>query len=82
MEEVSEQRTLEARGAELMKVYMCPEPTAETAPSFREGYDYYRTARAWHPRADNRYLRRSQAEEERLRRSRAEEERPRRGGGA
>lgn len=44
-----------------MKVYMCPEPTAETAPSFREGYDYYRTARAWHPRADNRYLRRSQA---------------------
>ena len=61
LEAVSEQRTLEARGAELMKVYMCPEPTAETAPSFREGYDYYRTARAWHPRADNRYLRRSQA---------------------
>lgn len=61
LEEVSEQRTREARGAELMKVYMCPEPTAETAPSFREGYDYYRTARAWHPRADNLYLRRSQA---------------------
>ena len=44
-----------------MKVYMCPEPTAETAPSFREGYDYYRTSRAWHARADNFYLRRSQA---------------------
>lgn len=61
LEDVSEQRTREARGEELMKVYMCPEPTAETAPSFREGYDYYRTARAWHPRADNYYLRRSQA---------------------
>lgn len=61
LENVSEQRTREARGAELMKVYMCPEPTNETAPSFREGYEYYRTARAWHPRADNFYLRRSQA---------------------
>lgn len=61
LEEVSAQRTREARGAELMKVYMCPEPTETTAPSFREGYDYYRTARAWHPRADNLYLRRSQA---------------------
>lgn len=61
LEDVSNQRTREARGAELMKVYMCPEPTAETAPSFREGYDYYRTSRAWHPRADNFYLRRSQA---------------------
>lgn len=61
LEEVSAQRTREARGEEMMKVYMCPEPTAETAPSFREGYDYYRTARAWHPRADNFYLRRSQA---------------------
>lgn len=61
LEDVSNQRTREARGTELMKVYMCPEPTAETAPSFREGYDYYRTSRAWHPRADNFYLRRSQA---------------------
>lgn len=61
LEEVSAQRTREARGEELMKVYMCPEPTTETAPSFREGYEYYRTARAWHPRADNFYLRRSQA---------------------
>lgn len=61
LEDVSEQRTREARGAELMKVYMCPEPTEETAPSFREGYEYYRTVRAWHPRADNFYLRRSQA---------------------
>lgn len=61
LEDVSNQRTREARGAELMKVYMCPEPTAETAPSFREGYDYYRTSRAWHPRADNFYLRRSHA---------------------
>lgn len=61
LEDVCRQRTREARGAELMKVYMCPEPTAETAPSFREGYEYYRTARAWHPRADNFYLRRSQA---------------------
>lgn len=61
LEDVSAQRTREARGEELMKVYMCPEPTYETAPSFREGYDYYRTARAFHPRADNFYLRRSQA---------------------
>lgn len=61
LEDVSLQRTREARGEELMKVYMCPEPTAETAPSFREGYEYYRTKRAWHPRADNFYLRRSQA---------------------
>lgn len=61
LEDVSAQRTREARGEPLMAVYMCPEPTAETAPSFREGYDYYRTARAWHPRADNLYLRRSQA---------------------
>ena len=61
LEDVSEQRTREARGAELMKVYMCPEPDENTAPSFREGYEYYRTARAWHPRADNFYLRRSQA---------------------
>lgn len=44
-----------------MKVYMCPAPSQETAPSFREGYDYYRTVRAFHPRADNFYLRRSQA---------------------
>lgn len=61
LEDVSEQRTREARGAELMKVYMCPEPDENTAPSFREGYEYYRTSRAWHPRADNFYLRRSQA---------------------
>ena len=61
LEDVSEQRTREARGASLMKVYMCPEPTENTAPSFREGYEYYRTDRAWHPRADNLYLRRSQA---------------------
>lgn len=61
LEDVSVQRTREARGAELLKVYMCPEPTEETAPSFREGYEYYRTSRAWHPRADNFYLRRSQA---------------------
>ena len=61
LEDVAEQRTREARGAELMKVYMCPEPNENTAPSFREGYDYYRTSRAWHPRADNFYLRRSQA---------------------
>lgn len=61
LEDVSKQRTREARGEELMKVYMCPEPTEDTAPSFREGYNYYRTARAWHPRADNYYLRRSQA---------------------
>ncbi len=61
LEDVSAQRTREARGEGLMKVYMCPTPTQETAPSFREGYDYYRTGRAFHPRADNFYLRRSQA---------------------
>lgn len=61
LEEVSEQRTREARGTKLKKVYMCPEPDENTAPSFREGYEYYRTSRAWHPRADNFYLYRSQA---------------------
>ena len=61
LEDVSRQRTREARGEKLMEVYMCPVPTAETAPSFREGYDYYRTPRAYHPRANNRFLRRSQA---------------------
>lgn len=61
LEDVSAQRTCEARGEPLMEVYMTPEPTAETAPSFVEGYEYYRTPRAWHPRANNRYLRRSQA---------------------
>lgn len=61
LEDISAQRTKEARGEPLMKVYMCPKPTDETAPSFREGYDYYRTPRAMHPRADNFYLLRSQA---------------------
>ena len=61
LEDVARQRTREARGETLMEVYMCPVPTAETAPSFREGYDYYRTPRAEHPRANNRFLRRSQA---------------------
>ena len=61
LEDVGRQRTREARGEPLLKVYMCPEPTAQTAPSFREGYEYYRTQRAFHPRADNFYLRRSQA---------------------
>lgn len=61
LEDVSRQRTKEARGADMMKVYMCPEPTEETAPSFIEGYEYYRTERAYHPRANNLYLRRSQA---------------------
>lgn len=61
LEAVSEQRTKEARGAALKTVYMCPEPTADTAPSFREGYEYYRTERAYHPRAGNLYLYRSQA---------------------
>ena len=61
LEDVSRQRTREARGEKLMEVYMCPVPTSETAPSFREGYEYYRTPRASHPRANNRFLRRSQA---------------------
>ena len=61
LEDVSRQRTREARGEAMMEVYMCPEPNEKTAPSFREGYDYYRTPRADHPRANNRFLRRSQA---------------------
>ena len=59
LEEVAKQRTKEARGAELKTVYMCPEPDQNTAPSFREGYEYYRTERAQHPRANNLYLYRS-----------------------
>lgn len=62
LENVAAQRTREARGAELLAVPMCPEPPDEnTAPSFREGYDYYCTPRGYHPRANNRYLMRSQA---------------------
>ena len=61
LEDVAEQRTREAQGAPLRMLYMCPEPDAHTAPSFREGYEYYHTARAYHPRADNRFLYRSQA---------------------
>lgn len=61
LEDVSAQRTREARGEPLMAVPMCPEPpTEDTAPSFREGYEYYCTPRGMHPRANNRYLRRSQ----------------------
>lgn len=61
LEAISAQRTKEARGAPIERIYMCPEPDETTAPSFREGYDYYRTSRAYHPRADNLFLRRSQA---------------------
>ena len=61
LEDVAAQRTKEAQGAPLKTLYMCPEPDENTAPSFREGYEYYRTARAYHPRADNRFLYRSQA---------------------
>lgn len=59
LEDVAKQRTNEARGADLKKVYMCPEPDKNTAPSFKEGYEYYRTSRAMHPRANNLYLYRS-----------------------
>ena len=45
LEDVSRLRIREARREKLMEVYMCPAPTAKTAPSFREGYDYYRTPR-------------------------------------
>lgn len=62
LESIAAQRTREARGAELLAVAMCPEPPDENiAPSFREGYDYYCTPRGMHPRANNRYLMRSQA---------------------
>lgn len=61
LEDVAAQRTREARGEPLRTLYMCPEPDEHTAPSFREGYEYYRTARAYHPRADNLFLYRSQA---------------------
>lgn len=60
LEAVSEQRTREARGEPLKQIFMCPVPDETTAPSFREGYEYYRTARAFHPRADNKFLYRSQ----------------------
>lgn len=61
LNEVAKQRTLEARGAKLKEIYMTPVPDNSTAPSFREGYEYYRTDRAFHPRADNLFLYRSQA---------------------
>lgn len=61
LEDVAAQRTREARGEPLLAVPMCPEPpTEDTAPSFREGYEYYCTPRGMHPRANNRFLRRSQ----------------------
>lgn len=60
LEAIGEQRTREARGEEPLYIYMCPEPDENTDPSFAEGYEYYRTSRAFHPRADNLFTRVSQ----------------------
>lgn len=60
LEAIGEQRTREARGEEQLYIYMCPEPDENTDPSFVEGYEYYRTSRAYHPRADNLFTRVSQ----------------------
>ncbi|CAI8809862.1 MULTISPECIES: alpha/beta hydrolase [unclassified Pseudomonas] len=59
LEQVSEQRTREARGEPVRIDPIVPETAdinADTPPLFREGSDYYRTPRAQHPNSPNKYV--------------------------
>jgi len=60
LQEVAEQRSREARGEPVRLVPVVPDSeaefTAQTPESYRQGYDYYRTARARHPNSPNRYV--------------------------
>ncbi len=56
----NEARSREARGEAVQTVPVVPDSptsfTASTPQLYREGYDYYRTARGQHPNSPNRYV--------------------------
>jgi fermentation-respiration switch protein FrsA (DUF1100 family) len=58
--DASEQRSREARGEPVRLVPVVPDTpdqfTDKTPALYREGYEYYRTARAQHPNSPNRYV--------------------------
>lgn len=60
LKNASEARSREARGEPAQLVPVVPDTaasfTAQTPALYREGYDYYRTARAQHPNSPNRYM--------------------------
>jgi len=60
LQDVAEQRSREARGEPVRLVPVGPDSAAEftahTPVSYRQGYEYYRTARAQHPNSPNRYV--------------------------
>jgi len=60
LREVAEQRSREARGEPVRLVPVVPDSaaefTAQTPLSYRQGHEYYRTARAQHPNSPNRYV--------------------------
>lgn len=60
LKEAGEQRSREARGEPVRLAPVVPDTpdafTATTPALYREGYDYYRTARAQHPNSPNRYM--------------------------
>jgi hypothetical protein len=57
--EAAEQRTKEAKGESARYVVYVPDAEEDipaNAPLlYREGYEYYRTARACHPRSEHRW---------------------------
>ncbi len=60
LRDAGEARSREARGEPVRLVPVVPDSpasfTEQTPPLYREGYDYYRTARAQHPNSPNRYI--------------------------
>jgi len=60
LRDAGEARSREARGEPVRLVPVVPDSAAsftESTPQlYREGYDYYRTARAQHPNSPNRYV--------------------------
>lgn len=60
LQDAAEQRTREARGEAIRIVPTVPESekdlTASTPVMYREGYEYYRTARGQHPNAPTRVI--------------------------
>jgi fermentation-respiration switch protein FrsA (DUF1100 family) len=60
LRDAAEARSREARGEPVRLVPVVPDSpasfTEQTPALYREGYDYYRTARAQHPNSPNRYV--------------------------
>ena len=60
LQKVGEQRTVEANGGALLYMHWVPDTKEEinenTPDLWREGYDYYKTARGQHPNSVNKYL--------------------------